>query len=197
MSDASVRRRREESIRADGETPSFCSATPNFQLQMWINSNQHTQVVPVINSSAEACIMASVPPRVNTQQQQQQQRTSSRETLLRKTSCISRPSESPLPSLKSAVMREEWRCNYELNLLWTDITAASRRRPSENARHTGGNQTPALQRRSATSSRRRGIDGWSLSARCSAKWTDKVKCSQPIFLIGREGKPRALALSEE
>lgn len=43
------RSRHEDSIRANGDAACSCSATPNFQLQSGINSNQHTQVVPVIS----------------------------------------------------------------------------------------------------------------------------------------------------
>lgn len=52
-------------LGANGDAARSCSAPPNFQLGWGINGNQQTQVVPVISSSAKACIMTSVPPHAS------------------------------------------------------------------------------------------------------------------------------------
>lgn len=117
---------------------------------------------------------------------------------------------SPFPSFESVspVKREERICNYKLNLLCRNgptsynilaCSAPSKAPLGETLAHVqesnlGTSKTFCHLIKSAQT---HGIDDSPFSTHFTPKWTDKVKCSQPIFLIRREGKLRADALSEE
>lgn len=117
-----------------------------------------------------------------------------------------------LPSFEAAstVTREEQReaiinqiCSVGSGLTSYGISARSA--PSKaplgkKRRHMCGNQTFGTSKTFChliRPTRTHGDDDYSFSNHFTPKWTDQVKCSQPIFLIGREGKLRAGANSEE